>query len=140
MLCTPADACQIIITGAWVVVRQENSNSFNSFGVERTGRTETDLGARDMDPWLLNYTSPQATYVIQGSAVERWCPRYTFSDLCVFLRRLTETATTDNSNYMFQSNTVATPTWVYWYQRQWQIPDDSLDLLQRVAQFRNTRS
>lgn len=134
----PADACQIIITGAWVVVRQENSNSFNSFGVERTGRTETDLGARDMDPWLLNYTSPQATYVIQGSAVEGGA-QDTFSDH-VFFCEITETATTDNSNYMFQSNTVATPTWVYWYQRQWQIPDDSLDLLQRVAQFRNTRS
>jgi len=114
-----AAQCQITIVGAWSVARLVNSNSFNSFGVALAGRTSTDLGARDMDPWLLSYDSPRATYVIQGSEVDGGA-QDTFSSH-VFECVITETARTDNSNYMFQSNTVVTPAWIYQYQRQWQI-------------------
>jgi hypothetical protein len=130
----PADACQITITGSWVVKREVNSNSYNSFGVERAGRTETDLGSRDMAPWLLSYTSPQASYVIQGSAVEGGA-QDTFSGH-EFRCRVTETADTDNSNLAFQSNTICRPSWIYMYVRRWQVPD----LLSRVSQYRQTRS
>jgi len=114
-----ANQCQIIITGSWSVRRQVNSNSYNSFGVERGGRTQTDLGSRDMIPSLLSYLSPRATYVIQGSAVTGGAQN-TFESH-VFECRITEFANTDNSNYMFQSNTIVTPVWIYAYTRRWQI-------------------
>jgi len=123
----PAAACQIVIMGAWSVSRLVNSNSYNSFGVQRTGRTETDLGSRDMDPWLLSYTSPQASYVIQGSAVEGGA-QDTFTGH-EFRCRITETATTDNSNYAFQSNTTVRPTWIYVYIRRWQISEPEISPL-----------
>jgi hypothetical protein len=133
-----ADQCQITITGAWSVARQVNSNSFNSFGVELAGSTDTDLGARDMDPWLLSYDSPRATYIIQGAEVADGA-QDTFSDH-LFYCEITESARTDNSNYMFQSNTIATPVWIYQYQRRWQISSQIDSLQLRVAQFRHTRS
>jgi hypothetical protein len=114
-----ADRCQIMIMGAWSVERAVNSNSYNSFGVEREGRTDTDLGSRDMDPWLLSYTSPQASYVIQGAEVTGGA-QDTFTGH-EFRCSITESARTDNSNSAFQSNTVARPTWIYVYIRRWQI-------------------
>ncbi len=119
----PADQCQITITGGWQVDRAVNSNSFNSFGVELTGRTDTDLGSRDMSPWLLSYTSPAVTYVIQGAAVTGGA-QDTFTDH-EFRCRITEIATTANSNFSFQSNTVARPAWVYQYRRRWQATADT---------------
>lgn len=114
-----AELCKITITGAWSVTREVNSDSYNSFGVERAGRTETDLGSRDMDPWLLSYTSPQATYVIQGSGVEGGAlDTFTGHE---FRCDITETARTTNSNYAFQSNTTCRPAWIYVYIRQWQV-------------------
>jgi hypothetical protein len=133
-----AAQCRITIVGAWSVTRQVNSNSFNSFGVELAGGTDTDLGSRDMDPWLLSYDSPRVSYVIQGAEVAGGA-QDTFTPH-VFYCEITESARTDNSNYMFQSNTVVSPAWIYQYQRQWQIPSQVDDLQLRVTQFRQTRS
>ena len=116
-----AEQCRIRITGYWSVIRQVNSNSYNSFGVDHTGLTETDLGSRSMSPWLLNLTSSKATYIIQGSAVDGGAQN-TFSDH-EFYCRITESASTDNSNRQFQSNTTARPVWVYDYSKSWQIAD-----------------
>ena len=52
---TPAQ-CRILITGEWQVIRERNSNSWNSIGVTYDGLTETDLGSRPMNPWLLSFT------------------------------------------------------------------------------------
>jgi len=114
-----AAQCRITVTGYWSVVRQVNSNSYNSFGVDHSGETETDQGSRSMSPWLLNFTASPATYVIQGSAVSGGVQN-TFSSH-EFYCRITESASTDNSNGLFQSNTTARPVWVYHYSKQWQI-------------------
>ena len=114
-----AAQCQISVTGRWQVVRQPNSNSFNGVGIIYGGETQTDLGSRDMGPvFLLSYTSPPATYVIQGSAVDGGA-QDTFSSQ-VFECRCTETVSTENSNREFQSNTITRPVWVYSYVKQWQ--------------------
>jgi hypothetical protein len=114
----PAETCRIEITGRWVVMRRQNSNSFNGVGVEYGGKTSTDQGDRDMGPWLLNYESVLATYVRQGSGVTGGA-QDTFSDH-VFRCEITETSTSDNSNRLYQSNTTVRPTWVYIYSKSWQ--------------------
>ena len=114
-----AAQCRISVTGRWQVVRQPNSNSFNGVGIIYGGITETNLGSRTMGPvFLLSYTSPPATYVIQGSAVEGGALD-TFSSQ-VFECRCRETVSTENSNREFQSNTITRPVWVYSYVKQWQ--------------------
>ena len=114
-----AAQCRISVTGRWQVVRQPNSNSFNGVGIIYGGITETNLGSRIMGPvFLLSYTSPPATYVIQGSAVEGGA-QDTFSSQ-VFECRCTETVSTENSNREFQSNTITRPVWAYSYVKQWQ--------------------
>jgi hypothetical protein len=114
-----ADRCRITVRGRWIVTRQPNSNSMNSIGCIYQGRTETDLGDRDMVPTLVTLMSGPASYVIQGSMVQGGAID-TFSNHEWFCR-CTETVTTDNSNRSFQSNTIVTPVWVYTYQRSWQI-------------------
>lgn len=112
------ELCRILVTGAWSVIRQQNSNSYNSFNITYSATTVTDLGDRDMNPSLLNYTSPQATYVIQGSGVAGGA-QDTFSNH-VWEFRATESAASTNSNREFQSNTVTRPTWIYTYSKSWQ--------------------
>lgn len=112
----PAAQCRIVVTGQWNVVRQQNSNSFNSFGISYSGHTHTDLGNRDV--WGY-WQTIKATYVIQGSAVTGGAQN-TFSPH-VFYCEMTEQATSDNSNFVFQSNTVSRPVWAYSYSKSWQI-------------------
>ena len=109
-----ADRCQIQISGQWQIIRQENSNSFVSFGIEHGGVTETDQGSRDY--WGTLYT-PRQTFVIQGAVVPGGA-QDTFTTR-LFRVRATETATSDNSNRLFQSNTILRPAWVYSYMRRW---------------------
>jgi len=71
-----------------------------------------------MNPYLLNYASPQATYVIQGSGVAGGA-QDTFTDH-VWECRATESAASTNSNREFQSNTITRPTWIYTYSKSWQ--------------------
>ena len=114
------ERCRIEVRGRWRVPRRPNSNSFNGQGVIYTGRTETDEGSRDMSPFLLNFQGVrQEIYRIQGSQVEGGA-QDTFSSH-VFFCRITETATTDNSNREFQSNSIARPVWQYFYSKSWQI-------------------
>lgn len=112
------ELCRIQITGAWSVVRQQNSNSYNSFNITYTGTTVTDLGDRSMNPSLLTYISPEATYVIQGSGVVGGA-QDTFSTR-LFECQVTESAASTNSNREFQSNTVTRPVWAYSYSQSWQ--------------------
>ena len=112
------ELCRILVTGAWQVIRQQNSNSYNSFNITYVATTVTDSGDRDMNPSLLNYTSPQATYVIQGSGVAGGA-QDTFSNH-VFEFRATESAASTNSNREFQSNTITRPVWAYTYSKSWQ--------------------
>ena len=112
------ERCRIQVTGQWQVPRSPNSDSFNSIGVIYTGSTHTDLGNRDMYPWLLSYTTTSATYVIQGSAVDGGA-QDTFSTH-EFYCHLTESVDTDNSNHQFQSNSITRPVWVYTYSKSWQ--------------------
>jgi hypothetical protein len=112
------ELCRILVTGAWQVIRQQNSNSYNSFNITYVATTVTDLGDRDMNPSLLNYTSPQATYVIQGSGVAGGA-QDTFSNH-VWEFRATESAASTNSNREFQSNTITRPVWAYTYSKSWQ--------------------
>lgn len=114
-----ADQCRIQVTGQWQVIRQPNSNSYNSFGVSWSGTTDTDQGGRLMNPYLLTYISGFATYTIQGSAVTGGA-QDTFSSH-EFYCRVTEAAQTDNSNKEFQSNTITRPVWVYTYTKSWEI-------------------
>jgi hypothetical protein len=115
-----AERCRIEVRGRWNVGRRPNPNSFNGQGVLYTGRTETDEGNRDMSPFLLNFVGVRLeTYIIQGSAVAGGALD-TFSNH-VFFCRVTETATTDNSNREFQSNSLARPVWQYSYAKSWQI-------------------
>lgn len=115
----PANKCRILVTGRWEIKRGPNSNSLNSIGCIYNASTDTNLGSRTMSPILLNYVSPTAVYVIQGSAVTGGA-QDTFS-ATEFFCKFTETVTTDNSNRSFQSNTLIRPAWVYRYQRSWQI-------------------
>ena len=112
------ELCRIVITGAWQVIRQQNSNSYNSFNITYSATTVTDLGDREMNPYLLNYSSPTATYVIQGSGVDGGA-QDTFTNH-VWEFRATETAASTNSNREFQSNTVTRPVWAYAYSKSWQ--------------------
>lgn len=112
------ELCRIAVTGVWQVIRQQNSNSYNSFNITYVATTVTDLGDRDMNPYLLNYTSPQATYIIQGSGVSGGAQN-TFSNH-VFEFRATESAASTNSNREFQSNTITRPVWAYAYSKSWQ--------------------
>jgi hypothetical protein len=113
-----AEQCRIAVSGAWVVLRQPNSNSFNSIGVDYTGTTVTDLGDRQMSPYLLSYTSPPATYIIQGSAVDGGAVD-TFSTR-VFSCEITESTASANSNREYQSNSIVRPVWAYTYSKSWQ--------------------
>lgn len=115
----PASQCRITVTGQWIVARQVNSNAWNGFVINRVGVTETDQGTREMDPWLLSYTSPMVTYVIQGADVSGGAMD-TFSDH-VFYAKVTESANSPNSNREFQSNTIARPVWSFSYSKSWQI-------------------
>jgi hypothetical protein len=115
-----ADQCRIQVTGYWSVIRQPNSNSYNSFGVTYTGITITDQGSREFQGFPLSFVSNPVTYVIQGSAVTGGA-RDTFSNH-VFFCECSETSTSDNSNRLYQSNTVATPIWIYSYSKSWEIP------------------
>jgi len=134
----PAAACQITVTGRWVIARSVNSNSFNSTGVEYQGTTVTDQGGRDMGPWLLDYESPVATYVRQGSAVTGGAID-TFGSH-VFHCEITESSTSDNSNRQYQSNTRVRPVWAYTYVKSWQIPDANPELLMAIQRFRQVKS
>ena len=112
----PASQCRIQIRGQWQVTRQQNSNSFNGQGVTYGGSTQTDLGDRDYwGTWITGF----ATYIIQGADVAGGA-QDTFSGH-EFFATMTETATSDNSNKEFQSNTVTRPVWVYSYTKSWQI-------------------
>jgi hypothetical protein len=113
------ELCRIVVSGAWSVIRQPNTNSFNSVGVDYAGTTVTDLGDRQMSPYLLSYTSPTATYIIQGSAVDGGAVD-TFSTR-VFSCQATESTTSPNSNKEYQSNSIIRPAWVYTYSKSWQI-------------------
>ena len=114
-----AEQCRIQVRGQWQVVRQPNSNSYNSFGINWTGSTNTDQGNRTMNPYLLTYISGFATYTIQGAEVTGGA-QDTFSDH-EFYCRVTESAETVNSNKEFQSNTITRPVWVYTYTKSWEI-------------------
>lgn len=114
----PASRCRITVRGRWQVIRQQNSNSFNGIGVEYTGATNTDLGSREMNPWLLTFTSDYATYIKQGADVTGGA-QDTFSTHTFFCRA-TESASSDNSNKEYQSNTITRPTFVYSYSKSWQ--------------------
>ena len=115
----PASQCRIQVVGRWQVVRQPNSNSWNSIGVVWTGVTNTDLGNRTMGPSLLNFNTDFATYTIQGADVTGGAED-TFSTH-EFYCRITELAAGYNSNKEFQSNTVSTPVWYYAYTKSWEI-------------------
>lgn len=112
----PASRCRITVIGRWNVVRQQNSNSFNSFGISYTGHTHTDLGNRDA--WGY-YQTVVATYVIQGADVTGGAQN-TFAPH-LFYCDMTESTTSDNSNFIYQSNTVSRPVWAYSYSKSWQI-------------------
>ena len=112
------ERCRITVTGYWWVIRTQISASYNSFGVNYGGRTDTDQGGRAMGADLLTYQAQPATYVIQGAAVEGGAID-TFSGH-VFFCRITESATTVNSNRAFTSNTSARPVWAYAYAKSWQ--------------------
>lgn len=115
----PASQCRITVRGRWQVVRQQNSNSFNGIGVEYGGETRTDAAERTMPGELLTLVSGYDTYVIQGADVSGGA-QDTFSTH-EFWVRVTETATTDNSNHTFQSNTITRPVWQFTYAKSWQI-------------------
>ena len=113
------DLCRITVIGRWNVLRQVNSNSWNSIGVFYNGLTETNLGGRDMDPYLLSYTTPEVSmYVIQGSSVVGGAQN-TFSDVEFFCRCIHAT-TSNNSNREYQSNSIARPVFQYSYAKSWQ--------------------
>ncbi len=114
----PSTKCQITVTGRWNVVRQQNSNSFNSQGITYGGNTDTDQDGRSQGPSLLTFISQEVTYVIQGSGVDGGAID-TFTNH-LFYVTCTETATSDNSNKEFQSNTIIRPTWNYTYTKSWQ--------------------
>lgn len=113
------DRCRITVLGRWQVERYVNTNSYNSFNVQFIGTSETDQGGRTMNPDLLSYTSPTTAYYIQGNSVTGGALD-TFSNH-LFYVRVTEEASTTNSNAEFQSNTITRPIWSYSYAMSWQI-------------------
>jgi hypothetical protein len=115
----PASQCRITVRGQWQVIRQPNSNSFNSVGVNYNGITITDLGERVMNPQLLTFNSPFATYIIQGANVDGGAQN-TFSSHDFFCKTR-EVSASDNSNREYQSNSVTRPAFVYTYSKSWQI-------------------
>ena len=115
----PATQCRIQVRGQWQVTRQQNSNSYNSFGVIYNGLTDTDLGNRISNPNLLSYNTPYATYTIQGEDVTGGAID-TFSNHTFFCR-VTEATSSKNSNNEFQSNSVTSPVFVYTYNMSWEI-------------------
>ena len=115
----PASKCRISVTGSWNVIRQPNSNSWNSIGVFYNGLTNTDQGDRSMNPWLLNYTAPTVSYVIQGADVTGGAID-TFSSHLFYCKCIHST-TSNNSNREYQSNSIARPVWIYSYAKSWQI-------------------
>lgn len=114
----PADKCRIVVTGFWSVIRQQNSNSYNSFNISYQGTTVTNLGDRTLNPNLLTYTSPTVSYVIQGAGVDGGAMD-TFSTQ-IFECRVTEHSSSTNSNKEYQSNTITRPVFVYAYSKSWQ--------------------
>lgn len=114
-----ASQCRIQIVGQWQIVRQQNSNSYNSFNISYQGTTNTDLGNRSMNPNLLNFYSTYATYTIQGADVTGGA-QDTFSNY-EFYCNFTEIASSTNSNKEFQSNTIIRPVWTYTYTKSWEI-------------------
>lgn len=114
----PASRCKITVTGRWQVGRQVNSNSWNSIGVFYNGITITDQGSREMNPWLLDFSSPLATYIIQGADVSGGA-QDTFSNQ-VFFCKCSHSTTSNNSNREYQSNSIARPVWTYSYAKSWQ--------------------
>lgn len=114
-----ASRCRITVIGYWWVIRAQISASYNSFGVRYGGRTETDQGGRDMTGDLLTYQAQPASYVIQGADVDGGALD-TFSGH-EFWCRVTESASTVNSNRAFTSNASARPVWAYAYAKSWQI-------------------
>ena len=118
MITYPASQCRITVTGRWVVIRQQNSNSFNGQGISYGGQTTTDQGGRAQGPYLLTYQSGLVTYTIQGADVSGGAiDNFTSHEFTVVC---TETASSDNSNREFQSNTIIRPTWNYTYAKSWQ--------------------
>lgn len=115
----PASQCRITVTGRWQVIRRQNSDSYNSFGVIYAGNTQTDLGSVAQGPDLKSYWSPYATYVIQGSGVDGGA-QDTFSGH-VFSCSVSELTSTENSNGQYQSNSITRPVWVYSYSKSWQV-------------------
>jgi hypothetical protein len=115
----PASACRITVRGQWQVIRQQNSNSFNSIGIDYNGITETDLGNRAMNPQLLTFYSSYATYVIQGANVDGGAQN-TFSNH-LFYCKAREASAGKNSNKEYQSNTITRPVFAYTYSKSWQI-------------------
>lgn len=115
----PADTCRITINGRWMIVRQQNSDSYNSFGCVYSGSTVTDLGSLVLQGQLQPYQSPPAVYVIQGAAVTGGA-QDTFS-AHEFFCTITEVGSTGNSNKLFQSNSISRPSFAYSYTKSWEI-------------------
>jgi hypothetical protein len=115
----PASQCRILVTGYWNIIRQPNTNSYNSFGTRWSAITQTDQGDRSMDPYLLNFVSQPVSYVIQGADVTGGAQN-TFAAK-VFECNFTESVTSVNSNKEFQSNTIVRPVWSYTYSKSWEI-------------------
>lgn len=115
----PATKCRILVTGYWRIVRAQINASYNSFGVRYAGWTYTDQGEREMEAGALQtYTNSPVTYVIQGSGVDGGA-QDTFSPH-VWFAKITESASSVNSNRAFASNTFARPVWYYAYSKSWQ--------------------
>jgi hypothetical protein len=72
-----------------------------------------------MNPNLLTFFTDLATYTIQGANVTGGA-QDTFTNH-EFYCRITEAATSDNSNKEFQSNTISRPVWAYSYSKSWEI-------------------
>jgi hypothetical protein len=113
------ELCRITVRGRWQVPRSQNSDSYNSFGIDYDADTRTSQGDISMSPQLFGYTTQYQTFVIQGAAVTGGALD-TFSHH-VFYCRLTEVASSDNSNRQFQSNTTTQPVYRYSYSKSWQI-------------------
>lgn len=114
----PASKCRIQVRGQWIVIRQANTNSYNSIGIGYKGYTRTDQGDRLMDPDLLNLSTGFTTYVIQGSGVVGGALD-TFTDH-EFFCECQHLVNSVNSNREYQSNTIARPIWAYTYTKSWQ--------------------
>jgi hypothetical protein len=114
-----AQQCRIEVQGYWSVTRRPNSNSYNSFGVNYVGNTATDQGSRRFQGFPQGLVTQTAVYRIQGSEVSGGALD-TFSSH-VFFCECEEATASDNSNRLYQSNSIATPVWIYSYSKSWQI-------------------